>query len=73
MHKQYEEVDQDYKRDKKLRRKFQEMCEKSRSRKSKKWSDLSSSSSTSYTSDSSDDSATCTESESEYKKVKAKK
>ena len=48
------------------------MCEKSRSRKSKKWSDLSSLSCTSYTSDSSDNSATCTESESEYKKVKAK-
>ena len=72
MHKQYEEVDQDYKREKKLRSKFQEMCEKFRSRKSKKWSDLSSSSSTSYTSDSSDGSATCTESESEYKQVKAK-
>ena len=72
IHKQYEEVDQDYKREKKLRRKFQDMCEKSRSRKSKKWSDLSSLSSTSYTSDSSDDSATCTEFESEYKKVKAK-
>ena len=34
MHKQYEEVDQDYKREKKLKRKFQEMCEKSRSRES---------------------------------------
>ena len=73
MHKQYEEVDQDYKLEMKLRRKFQGMCEKSRSRKSKKWSYISSSSSTSYTSDSSDDNATCTESESEYKKVKAKK
>ena len=36
MHQQYEEVDPDYKQEKKLCRKFQEMCERARPKSRKK-------------------------------------